>query len=232
MAPKDEAALEPEHEVLAERLDTLEAPPVQLLGHARRGSAWMGCLDLDGLPDERLQPTGRSVQSIAFGHAPIVSKRSLHPAAAGAVAATVWGLVEPLDQRVFRCDYSDVAILGKAVTRGPGWRVIGFVLHAANGAAFGLAYGSIRRWVPVEERRLALAMAMAEHVALYPLAYFVDRFHPARGERGIPPLLTNPRAFGQATFRHVLFGYLLGALTAAVSAASPGRSRTRRRRSA
>ena len=38
----------------------------------------------------------------------------------GGVAAAVWALQEPLDQRVFRCDYSDVAVLGKAVTRGRG----------------------------------------------------------------------------------------------------------------
>jgi hypothetical protein len=55
-------------------------------------------------------------------------------------------------------------------------------------------------------------MALAEHVGLYPLAYFVDRYHPARGEPGVPPLLTNPRAFGQATVRHALFGVLLGRL--------------------
>jgi hypothetical protein len=43
-------------------------------------------------------------------------------AAAGAAAAIVWALQEPLDQKVLRCDYSDVALLGKAVTRGPTWR--------------------------------------------------------------------------------------------------------------
>nr|MBA3244459.1 hypothetical protein [Actinomycetota bacterium] len=43
-------------------------------------------------------------------------------AVAGAVAATAWGLVEPLDRRLFRSDYSDIALLGKAVTRGPRWR--------------------------------------------------------------------------------------------------------------
>ena len=53
-------------------------------------------------------------------------------------------------------------------------------------------------------------MALAEHVALYPLCAIVDRHHPARGERGIPPLLRNPRAFAQATWRHLLFGVLLG----------------------
>jgi len=136
----------------------------------------------------------------------------LRSAAAGAVAATVWGLAEPLDQRLLRCDYSDVAVLGKAVTRGPGWRLAGFALHAVNGAVFGLAVEELRRRVPVPPRRLAVAMALAEHSALYPLCAVIDRYHPARGEPGIPPLLTNPRAFAQATWRHLLFGTVLGRL--------------------
>jgi hypothetical protein len=136
----------------------------------------------------------------------------LRDATAGAVAATAWGLLEPLDQKLFRCDYSDIALLGKALTRGPSWRPLGFALHAVNGAVFGLAFHEARRRLAVEPRRLALGMAMAEHVGLYPLAYLVDRFHPARGEPGVPPLLTNARAFGQATVRHVLFGALLGRL--------------------
>jgi hypothetical protein len=136
----------------------------------------------------------------------------VHPAAAGAVAATAWALLEQLDKRILRCDYSDVAVLGKAVTRGPGWPAVGLALHAFNGAVFGLAYDAARRHVAVEPRRLALAMALAEHVALYPLSYFVDRYHPARGEKGVPPLLTNARAFGQATLRHAVFGLLLGRL--------------------
>jgi hypothetical protein len=122
-------------------------------------------------------------------------------------------MLEPLDRRLFRCDYSDVAVLGKAVTRGRAWRAAGFAIHAANGAIFGLAFDAARRRLSVPPRRLALTMALGEHVALYPLAYFVDRLHPARGEEGVPPLLANARAFGQATVRHALFGYLLGALT-------------------
>jgi hypothetical protein len=137
----------------------------------------------------------------------------LHPAAAGAAAATAWGLLEPLDRRLFRSDYSDVAVLGKAVTRGRGWRAAGFALHAANGAVFGLAFDAIRQRLPVDSRRLALAMALGEHVALYPLGYFIDRYHPARGKGGIPPLLNNPRAFVQATVRHTVFGLLLGRLS-------------------
>lgn len=133
-------------------------------------------------------------------------------AVAGAVAATTWALAEPLDQRVLRSDYSDVALLGKAVTRGPRWRQAGFALHAANGAIFGLALEVVHRRTAIEKRRLALGLALAEHVGLYPLSYFVDRHHPARGEPGIPPLLTSPQAFAQATWRHALFGAVLGRL--------------------
>jgi hypothetical protein len=131
----------------------------------------------------------------------------------GAVAATTWGLLEPLDKRIFRCDYSDVAVLGKAFTDRH-WRAVGFLIHAANGAVFGVAYRAVWRRTRADARQLALGLALAEHVALYPLCGVVDRFHPARGEEGIPPLLTNPRAFGQAVVRHALFGWLLGRIAA------------------
>jgi hypothetical protein len=114
------------------------------------------------------------------------------------VAATIWGLQEPLDQRVFRCDYSDIALLGNAVKRG---RATGFAIHAVNGAIFGLVFDELRRRVPVGPRKLAVAAALGEHLVLYPLFYFVDR-----------PLLTNPRAFAQETWRHALFGAVLGRL--------------------
>jgi hypothetical protein len=142
-----------------------------------------------------------------------VKECRVHPALAGALAATAWGLLEPLDRRVFRCHYSDTLLLGKLVTRGPFARPAGFAIHALNGALFGLAFDQVRGRVPVEKHRLAVGMAMAEHVALYPLSYFVDRSHPARGEEGLPPLLTNGRAFAQATVRHALFGVLLGRLS-------------------
>jgi hypothetical protein len=133
-------------------------------------------------------------------------------AGAGAAAATVWGLLEPIDQRLLGCDYSDIAVLGKAVTRGPRWRLAGFALHAANGALFGLAFDELRRRLQTNPRRLAVGVALAEHLTLYPLCYFVDRYHPARGEPGVPPLLRNPRAFAQASWRHALFGTVLGTL--------------------
>jgi hypothetical protein len=142
----------------------------------------------------------------------VQASRKLRSATAGAAAASLWGLLEPLDQRLFGCDYSDIALLGKTVTRGRHWRSVGFALHGLNGAIFGVVFDGVRERIPIAPRRLALAMALAEHLTLYPLCYFVDRYHPARGEEGIPPLLANPRAFAQATVRHVCFGLILGRL--------------------
>jgi hypothetical protein len=126
----------------------------------------------------------------------------LRSATAGAVAATAWGTLEPLDQRVFRCSYSDIALVGKTLTRGPGWRKAGFAVHALNGAVFGLVYEAVRRRTRAEPQRLALGLAVAEHAALWPLMHFVDR-----------ELAMSPRAFAQGTYRHVLFGLLLGRLS-------------------
>jgi hypothetical protein len=119
----------------------------------------------------------------------------LRAAVAGAVAAVVWGLQEPIDRRIFGCDYSDVLFLGC------GRRSLVFAAHAANGALFGVAFHAVRQRVDIDERRLALTMALAEHVALWPFIALVDR-----------ELVTSPRAFAQATYRHALFGALLGRL--------------------
>jgi hypothetical protein len=216
VAAKDETLLEAKEEVLAGGLDGEQGAAVEALSELLDGSAGMRRLDLDPLAHEHLQPPCGAGEGVAFGHSWQASGVELMPrlraAAAGAAAAAVWGLLEPVDQRVFRCDYSDIALLGKAVTRGPRWRAAGLAVHALNGAAFGLVFEGLRRRVAVEPRRLALGMALAEHAGLYPLCYFVDRYHPARGEKGVPPLLTNPRALAQATTRHVVFGLTLGRL--------------------
>jgi hypothetical protein len=136
----------------------------------------------------------------------------LKAAATGAFAATVWALQEPLDRRLFSADYSDVAVLGKAVTRGAGWRPLGFGLHLLNGALFGVALTHRPRSFRAGPLRLALTAALVEHLCLYPLGFIVDRYHPARGERGVAPVLGSRRGFALATWRHLVFGFVLGAL--------------------
>ena len=91
--------------------------------------------------------------------------RRARSAAAGACAAVVWAAAEPVDRRLLHNDYSDVALLGKLVTQSRAWPLVGLAMHAANGAAFGLAYHELRRRRDVSAIRLALT----EHVALFPL---------------------------------------------------------------
>jgi hypothetical protein len=58
-------------------------------------------------------------------------------------------------------------------------------------------------------------VGLIEHVATWPLTVLVDRYHPARKE--LPKLAANPRAFGQATIRHAVFGIVLGLLEDALN---------------
>jgi hypothetical protein len=113
----------------------------------------------------------------------------MRAALAGAVAATVWGLQEPLDRRVFRCDYSDVRLVG------------GLPVHALNGALFGFAFDAVRRRTNVDQTRLAVTLAVAEHTALWPVLGLFE-----------PEVVKSPRAFAQGVYRHVLFGYVLARL--------------------
>ena len=136
----------------------------------------------------------------------------LQAALAGAAAAAVWGLVEPLDRRVFGFPYSDLAILGLLVTRGPHWRAIGWVLHIVNGAIAGLVFWALFEQFGGNAFWFAIGFAMVEHLVTYPLTMLTDRFHPARGAPELPPMSRSGPAFAQATFRHLLFGVVLGVL--------------------
>jgi hypothetical protein len=138
------------------------------------------------------------------------ARRAMNGAAAGAAAAVVWALQQPLDKRVFGTRYDDVELLGKMVVRGPGWRPAGLAFHAANGAAFGATFALARPHLPGPPLAQAVAAAMVENFAFWPLGSLIDRFHPARRE--LEPLTGNRRALAQATWRHVLFGAVLGVL--------------------
>ena len=135
----------------------------------------------------------------------------LRSARAGAAAALVWAALEPLDIRLFRNDYSDVAMLGKLVTRSRAWPIVGLGLHTVNGAAFGLLVDEVRRRKGTRTQPLALGLALAENFALFPFGAAVDAFHPARGTPGVASIVS-ARGLAQATARHTLFGLVLGRL--------------------
>lgn len=135
-------------------------------------------------------------------------RRSLNGAAAGTVAAAAWAAQQPADKRVFESGYDDVELLGKLVTRDQGWLLAGTAIHLQNGAVFGAVYSQLRPFLPGPPVARAVTMAMIEHVALWPLGRFSDRYHPARKQ--LTPLHGNSRAFAQAAWRHLVFGLVLG----------------------
>ena len=136
--------------------------------------------------------------------------RTLRGAVSGAVAATVWALEQPLDKLVSGSRYDDVEWLGKAITRGDGWYPAGLAMHISNGAVFGGVYANLAPLLPLPAISRGPAVAVAEHLALWPLCGLSDRFHPAR--RQLPKLIGNRRAFAQSAWRHLVFGIVLGEL--------------------
>lgn len=135
----------------------------------------------------------------------------LKGACSGALAAAAWAAQQPLDKRAFGCRFDDVELLGKAITRGPRWRLVGTAMHLANGAAFGAAYAAVApraKSLPPWSRGPLLALG--EHLLTWPATAITDRLHPARAE--LPRLRGSARAFAQASWRHLLFGVVLGEL--------------------
>ncbi len=134
--------------------------------------------------------------------------RTLRGALAGAIAAAVWAVQQPLDRRVFGVPYDDTELLGKFITRGPAWPLLGTAIHLANGALFGAVYANVAPRVPLPSWSKGPAAAMTEHLATWPLVALSDRLHPARED--LPALAGSGAAFAQATWRHLLFGVVLG----------------------
>jgi hypothetical protein len=128
---------------------------------------------------------------------------------AGAGAAAVWTVAEPLIARVIRVgSYSDRRLLGRAVTRSRLWPVVGIAAHLGNGAVFGFlfaragAHGVVR----------GVLAAQAENALLWPGMAVVDRFHPDRKSGEWSPLLANGRVFAYEAACHAVFGVALGLL--------------------
>lgn len=129
-------------------------------------------------------------------------KRIGRGALAGAVAAAVWAAQQPLDKRLLGAELDDVRLLGRLLRAGRLEYPVGLAAHVANGAAFGAAYsrfGGALGALPPAAR--GPAAALAEHLASWPATRLVE-----------PALTRSPRAFALATWRHLLFGAVLGEL--------------------
>jgi hypothetical protein len=148
--------------------------------------------------------------------------RVLRGALAGAVAAGVWAAQQPLDRRAFGVDYDDAELLGAIVTRrrrSAGTFALGTGLHLANGALFGAAYSLVAPSLGGPAAARGLAAGMAEHLATWPATRVLGAWHPIGSQ--FPRLWGNHRAFAQATWRHALFGVVLGELERRLNPAEP-----------
>ena len=119
-----------------------------------------------------------------------------------------WAFQQPLDKFIFRSDYDDVELLGRAVRPGgDGWYRIGLVIHAQNGPLFGALYANVAPSLPVPAALRGPLAGLVEHVGTWPATPLLVRLRP-----DLPKLWGSGRAFAQATWRHVLFGAVLGEL--------------------
>jgi hypothetical protein len=124
--------------------------------------------------------------------------RTLRGAFAGAVGAGVWLAQQPLDKRVFGCEYDDARLLGRLVGGSP---AVGALLHIQNGLVFGAVYANVAPRMPLPAVLRGPVAGLAEHVASWPAIVVVDA-----------SLARSGRAFAQGVWRHVLFGTVLGEL--------------------
>ncbi len=106
--------------------------------------------------------------------------RTARGALCGALAAAVWAFAQPLDKLVFKSSYDDVELIGRGLTRGELWYPLGFAVHVLNGALFGAVYANLAPSLPMPPFTRGPALALAEHLAFWPLGGLSDRLHPAR----------------------------------------------------
>lgn len=129
-------------------------------------------------------------------------------AAAGAVAAAAWAAADPLLRRLAGTPYSNARLLGRLVTRGRAWPVVGVAVHMANGAAFGAGFERLG----LQGVKAGVIVAEVENTLLWPTMAIADRLHPDRRDGTWPPLVSSPGVAAQEVVGHAIFGAVLGAL--------------------
>ena len=132
--------------------------------------------------------------------------RTLRGALAGAAAAAVWAAQQPIDKRLFGVDHDDVRLLARLARRDSDY-AFGLALHLANGALFGAIYAGVAPSMRVPAPLRGPLAGLAEHLATWPGTAALVRLDPE-----LPALWGSGAAFAQSTWRHLLFGTVLGEL--------------------
>ena len=136
--------------------------------------------------------------------------RTLRGALAGAAGVAVWAAQQPLDKRVFGVDYDDVELLGKFVTREPAWLPIGLAPCTSSTARlFGALYANVAPSLPGPRAGARRARSGSPSTSRRGRRRCCSTASTPR-RATCRQLWGNPRAFAQATWRHALFGFVLG----------------------
>jgi hypothetical protein len=134
-------------------------------------------------------------------------------ALAGLLAGLAFVAEELVDERLVGKVYSDMKLLGYAVTRqSPQWKIVALAIHEFNSLVFAFSYNRlVGPRLPGQGWRRGLLAAMIESTVLWPLVYLANYVHPGVKSGAMPPI-GGLRDFIVATARHVAFGLVLGAL--------------------
>lgn len=132
---------------------------------------------------------------------------------AGVAAAVAYLGAQEIDRRLAEPRSNDLVLLGGLVSERPlVWRPLGLVLHLLAGGVFGVLFEAVvAPRVPGPYWLRGVTMAQLENLTLFPLLLPIDRTHPAVASGDLAPTFT-VTYFGQAVWRHLALGAVLGAL--------------------
>jgi hypothetical protein len=145
---------------------------------------------------------------------------------AGLAGGVAYLAAQELDRRFVNPRSDDLVLLGGLVTaRRAAWRPLGLVLHLLAAALFGLTFEvAVAPRLPGPYWLRGFLMAQTGNATLWPLILLIDRFHVAIRSSDLARM-NRPVYFGQAVWRHLALGLVIGALLGPGSRSAAARIR-------
>ena len=141
----------------------------------------------------------------------VLMSRTIRSLLAGVAGAVAYLAAQEIDRRIVNPRSNDLLLLGGMVTSKEAvWKPLGLVMHLLAGASFGLIFDRVvapRLRGPYWLR--GVQMAQFENATLWPLVLLMDRSHVAVKGGQLAPM-NQPVYFGQAVWRHLALGAVMG----------------------
>ena len=133
--------------------------------------------------------------------------------AAGLLSGAAFVAEQLLDQAIWPRGYSDMKLLGMAVTRkSPQYWLVGLPWHLLNSIGFAWVYARIvGPRLPGPGPLRGLLMALIENNGLwFTLLPLANRLHPAVRDGSMPPIRIGGIDWLVGNLRHIALGLVLG----------------------